>query len=45
MQADAEAPDVALRGEANGGANRREIVVDLEKEFNMSVKTGFGSRQ
>lgn len=43
VQADAEAPDVALRGEANGGANRREIVVDLHKELNLSEKTGFGS--
>lgn len=39
VQADAEAPDVALRCEANGCADGREVVADLEREFNLCVRT------
>lgn len=42
MQADAEAPDVALRCEANGCANGWEVVVHLQREFYLGVRTVFG---
>lgn len=43
VQADAEAPDVALRREAEGCADGREVVVDLERKLNLGVRKVFRS--
>lgn len=42
VQADAGAPDVPLWCEANGCTNGWKVVVDLEREFNLGVRTVFG---
>lgn len=42
MQADAETPDVALWCEANGCTDGWEVVVDLENNFHLGVRTAVG---